>query len=705
MNIKGIIQLGICCAGLLTLGAGSLNAWAKNEKIDREALVARHNPALSTINPESPFTLGNGHFAFTADVTGLQSLGDWYYKKGIPLETKARKAWYTRSNKNNYTLKDASVEYGAYGTTISLPTNMNGQAGQWLRKNPHDLPLAKIGFLLDKKSLVPAQLSHIEQTLDLWRGELKSQFFLQDKAVSVLTVAHGVRDIVAAKIESPLVKSGRLSISLDFPRGYDLGVKNTPKIDWHHGDEHSTKLIKSTKNSATFSRTIDSEQHLVHLAWQGSAKLIKIKEHRYQLKPLASEDFNFSVEFFPAMKSKTQGFKNIQASAKKMWKDYWLSGAVVDFSGSKNANAKELERRVVLSQYLLGVQSRAKTPTQETGLTSSSWYGKHHTEMAWWHAAHWTLWGRDEHTERVLTWYINKLDSARKVAKSQSLKGARWSKMVGPENRESPGGNPLIIWNQPQVIHLAELLYQSNPEKKTLQRYATLVEETAMGLSSMLVWEKDKSRYSLMPPIWISQEIYDPTKTQNPSFELSYWRYGLKTAQLWRVRLGKKENLEWARQLTALAALPQKNGKYVAMESIPDTFDNIASRHDHPTMLAPYGLLNDATVDKMVMRQTLQAVLDSWDWKEKIWGWDYPMIAMTAIRLGEQQLALELLLKNAPHNRYLPNGHCPQEGANLAVYLPANGALLAAVAMLVSHWDESESPGWKIRSEGFKRLM
>ena len=56
--------------------------------------------------------------------------------------------------------------------------------------------------------------------------------------------------------------------------------------------------------------------------------------------------------------------------------------------------ARELERRVVLSQYLTRVNSAGSTPPQETGYTLNSWYGKHHHEMRWWHQAHFALWQR-----------------------------------------------------------------------------------------------------------------------------------------------------------------------------------------------------------------------------------------------------------------------------------------------------------------------
>ncbi|MFC1642704.1 hypothetical protein ACFL5O_08490 [Myxococcota bacterium] len=115
------------------------------------------------------------------------------------------------------------------------------------------------------------------------------------------------------------------------------------------------------------------------------------------------------------------------------------------------------------------------------------------------------------------------------------------------------------------------------------------------------------------------------------------------------------------------------------------------------TMAAPLGLLPGFGVDPAVMRRTLDAVAATWDWDAQSWGWDYPMLAMTAARLGDPDLAVDLLLKDGPNNAYMPNGHCPQPSADLAVYLPANGALLSAVAMMAKGWDgapEGPAPGF-----------
>jgi hypothetical protein len=433
---------------------------------------------------------------------------------------------------------------------------------------------------------------------------------------------------------------------------------------------------------------------------------------------------DLTVTFAPSSPDATT-VDDVLAASRAHWPAFWKRGGAVDLNGSTDPRAFELERRVVLSLYLTAIQSVASIPPQETGLTCNTWYGKHHTEMIAWHTAHFALWGRADLLARNLEWYREQLPVARDLAKQRALRGARWPKMTGPEARESPGGNPLIVWNQPHPIQLSELLYRSAPNADTLARYRELVFETADALASMVQLD-ESGHYSLGPPLWIAQEIYDQRTSQNPSFELAYWSWALQTAQRWRERLGLAREPHWDDIVARLAPLPVSEGLYVALASNPDTFRNIESRHDHPTMLAPLGLLPGPGVDIPTMRRTLDAVWSQWDFETKIWGWDYAMIAMTAARLGETEKAVEILLRDAPNNAYLGNGHCPQRsdmvtkpgggpGRNeIAVYLPANGALLTAVAMMAQGWDDAPkgvlAPGfpkdgrWSVKSEGLKKL-
>jgi hypothetical protein len=112
-------------------------------------------------------------------------------------------------------------------------------------------------------------------------------------------------------------------------------------------------------------------------------------------------------------------------------------------------------------------------------------------------------------------------------------------------------------------------------------------------------------------------------------------------------------------------------------------------------------------IDVGVMRQTLDDVWARWDWKST-WGWDYPMMAMTAARVGEPARAVDALLMAVQKNRYLRNGHNVQDKERLPLYLPGNGGLLYAVALMAAGWDgeSAQAPGfprdgsWPVRTEG-----
>jgi hypothetical protein len=111
------------------------------------------------------------------------------------------------------------------------------------------------------------------------------------------------------------------------------------------------------------------------------------------------------------------------------------------------------------------------------------------------------------------------------------------------------------------------------------------------------------------------------------------------------------------------------------------------------------------------MRRTLHRVMTDWDWNST-WGWDFPMIAMTAARLGEPDIAVDVLLKDTVKNTYLVNGHNFQS-SRLPIYLPGNGALLTAISMMAAGWDgapDVEAPGfprngqWEVKWENLRSL-
>jgi beta-xylosidase len=689
--------------------------------VDRKAWVTRHNPTLKKYDATSPLSVGNGGFAFGVDITGLQTFADLYYREGMPLETLSRGIWHTQPNPNHYKLSDANRNFiMPDGRELGFPTNQSSPAGDWLRKNPHNHPLGQLALEWvkeDGSTLAAEDIQNPEQTLDLWRGVITTRFKLGGKNVSVTTLVSPDSDTIGLRINSPLVREGKLRVRLAFPRGYDMNVKNTPALDWSHPESHQSVLLDTGPATAFIKRTIDETRYSVII----NAPATRVGPHEFRISgDGVGETLDFAVQFLPGDKPAPvalSSYAKLLLDATAHWEQFWNTGAAIDFSGSTNPLAQKLEERIVLSLYLMAAQMAGEVPPQESGLACSTWYGKHHTEMIWWHAAHFALWGHDELLAKNLEWYRARLPEAQALAVSRGLRGARWAKMVGPDDRESPGGNPLIIWNQPHLVYLAELLYRNRPIPKTLAKYRELVFETAECLASMLYFDKQKGQYVLAPPLWIAQEIYDPASSRNPAFELSYWRWALGVAQQWRERLKLPRDKKWDDLIAHMAPLPTKEGKYVALESHPDTWDSVKSRQDHPSMLMPLGFLpGGPDVDRETMARTLDAVMNTWDWETKIWGWDYPMIAMTAARLGKPDLAMDVLLRNGPNNRYLPNGHCPQAGGDrkyeIAAYLPANGAFLSAVALMVSGWDgaKEQNPGipkdgtWTVRTEGLRPL-
>jgi hypothetical protein len=190
--------------------------------------------------------------------------------------------------------------------------------------------------------------------------------------------------------------------------------------------------------------------------------------------------------------------------------------------------------------------------------------------------------------------------------------------------------------------------------------------------------------------------------TRNPTFELAYWRFGLATAQQWRERLNLPPDPRWADVLARLSPLPQLDGLYLMQEGMIDTYTKW--NWEHPALLGAYGPQPGDGVDHETMRRTLKKVMEVWDW-DRCWGWDFPMAAMTAAKLGEPEIAVKALMIDSPKNRYLPNGHVYQR-PNLTAYLPANGGLLGAVAMMSQSASGFPSDGkWSVRSENLQTLL
>lgn len=666
--------------------------------IDRKATVSRHNPLLRDFAPLSPLSAGNGEFAFTADLTGLQTCPE-IYENAIPLCTQSQWGWHTSPLPSG--LDPAAFRmtpFDTYGRAAGYPAGATGQKDlyDWLRENPHRLNLGRVGFHLRR-----SEISETEQRLDLWTGILVSRFRAKGSAIEVRTCCHPSEDTLAVEVSSP---NGQIpDILLEFP----YGSPSMSASDWTHPDAHSTEAGQAGRNHVRLIRKLDRDTHYVSVAWNGDAALTRENRHRFVLRP-AGARLELGIRFSLTPVATPPSLDAFRAS-ETHWSNFWTRGGAIDLSASADSRARELERRIVLSQYLTAIQCSGSLPPQETGLTCNSWYGKFHLEMHWWHAAHFALWDRLPLLERSLDYYARILPRARHTAAQQGYAGARWPKMTDPSGRESPSPiGPLLIWQQPHIVYFAELVHRAKPGRETLERYQQIVDQTAAFCASYAHHDAARDRYVLGPPLIPAQENHRPEDTWNPAYELAYWSWALATAQRWRERLGSKRDPKWDDIRAKLSKFPIRDGVYLAHENCPETFTE--KNTDHPSMLAALGVLPGEGIDRETMRRTLKKVLAEWRWPTT-WGWDYPMAAMTAARLGEAAMAIDLLLLEAPKNRYLPNGHNWQRDT-LPLYLPGNGGLLMATAMMAAGWDNGPSepapgfPGdWNVRVEGIRRMI
>jgi hypothetical protein len=707
----------LALSAVLFAATGHRAAKAQAPPIDRQALVTRHNVVHRSADAKHFLQVGNGEFAYSFDVTGMQTL-DRTFEHPVPLHTMSNWGWHSFPNTDDYKYEQTLSEFDVQGRKVSYADRQNTRAGEYFRASPHRFNLARIGLWWEGQdgggatAADRAEFTEIEQTLDLWTGVATSRFKFRGEPVTVTTAAQPARDAIAIHIESPLVASGKLGVAVRF--SYPRGEWGPAVDDFTKPAAHQSEWSSPSEGRLWCKRALDQTRYAVELNADASAEWAELGPHGRRVVWLGAEAGDLVVDFEGGWLALAPNGSpreddlgpQIRDASAAHWKEFWSAGGALDLSGTDDPRASEIERRVVLSQYLTAIQN-GSLPPQETGLVTNSWFGKQHLEMHWWHAAHFALWGRPEILEKSLAWYQQILPQARRIAERQGYKGVRWPKMSGPDGVSSPSGvGEFLAWQQPHFIALAELVHRANADaqqqKQILDRYGELVQESAAFMADYVQWDADGKTCHLGAPLIPAQENYKPRVTSDPTYELAYWHWALSVAQQWRERDGQQRDPEWDRVIAGLAKPLVREGRYAAVAVEP--FTNTA---DHPSMLCAYGVLPQTPlIDPAIMRATAEWVEDdaNWNWKST-WGWDFPVVAMTFARCGDPERAVNALLRDTPKNTYLPNGHNYQE-ERLPLYLPGNGGVLAATALMAAGWDGGPArsgPGfpadWKVRYE------
>ena len=675
--------------------------------IDRHSVVERHNVVSEKLDVKSPAQVGNGEFAFSVDITGLQTF--------VPFNTMSQWGWHSDPVPEGTKVENFKGQMvDTWGKMVKYPLvneedNEQKALSNWLSGNPHRINLGRISFSLkntDGSKVNSEELQNCRQEHNLWTGIISSYFEIGGIPVYVKTACHPNRDLIGVSIKSELINSGRLSVELEFPfasasnsRGGDyIGIWNQPGL-------HQTEIdIKN--NQVNLSRILDNDKYYVSLKWSTKIQFNKdsLNPHKFELIP-ERDSMQFVCAFSPkAISEKLLTTEECLAASKTGWAEFWSSGAAIDLSGSTDPRWMELERRIVLSQYVMKVNEAGSLPPQEAGLVNNGWYGRFHFEMIWWHGVHWALWNRWGQVDKSLGIYQRFLESAKKRAEEEGYQGARWPKCTAYNNSEWPHPcHSFLIWQQPHVMYFAELDYRLHPTRETLEKWKDIVFNTADFLASFAHYDTTKGEYVLGPPlIPVSENIEYPV-TINPTFELSYWRFGLRIADLWYTRLNMKPPKILGTVMNNLAPLPVEDSLYVLHEGVKEMWSKY--NYEHPALIGTYGMLPGDGVDRKIFENTFNKVVSVWNFK-RVWGWDFPILAMAAARLNKPEEAVDLLL----HENFNFDQHGLATGPGSPFpYFPANGGLLTAIAMMAGGWDGSEgdAPGfpkngnWIIKYEDF----
>lgn len=263
-----------------------------------------------------------------------------------------------------------------------LPNPAQNDITNWLRQNPQRINLGNIGLFFGGAQVSEDDLVDRTQLLDLWTGSLVSTFTYNGSRIRVETRASSHSDTVGVSIESDLLAAGSLGLFFDFPYP-DVNYFDAPFVGvWNATTNHSTSL-RTSGNQFSILHTLDNNSYVMTAEWEGQGQISGPADgtHRYFLTTIGSTKLNLTADFSPAGVPSVATFNSLKEDAESWWDDYWTSGAFIDLTSANSTNATELQRRIILSQYLLAVNSASSYPPQESGLVNNGWWGKFHVRF------------------------------------------------------------------------------------------------------------------------------------------------------------------------------------------------------------------------------------------------------------------------------------------------------------------------------------
>ncbi len=584
--------------------------------------IIKYNLKFNHIDSKNPVTIGNGDFAITLDQTGTQSLYEIY--KDIPLSTMSNKNWFYKDKKD---IKPSYVDGKAY-MLFNLDNDPNYQIN---RQYPFKYSFMQI-LLYDNDKLIDINnIKDVKQELDLYKGIVTSSFNYKEKINKTISFIYQDHDEFNFKLQSDNLN---LALKFNYPsytkNGYRLDILPNVLVK-----EDRITLLYDDKNSLSFKLKSSSNYQIVE-------------------NTLIFDDNN--VSFSLALDEIKEG---------KLLDEFWKcdNGIIID--------NEELVKKMVLSKYLLHVNSTGIYPPQESGLTYNCWNSKFHLEM---HLIH-SLWNiYNNHVGDLVKsfdYYLSIMPSSLKRASLNGYKGLRFPKMTGPDGEDSPSNiGPLLIWQAPHILFMLQEIYYLYNKENIIKKYEPLISGTIDFMISFLTL-KD-SKYQMLDPLLEACESIPLDRCQNPSFELEYWRYTLERQPKIDTVLYGHQRYDYLDITSKIITPKEDDDIYLKTYGVIDKYDLYK---DHPTEGFLMSFFKSKIVDKEKMVKTIDYILKNMD-LSSYWGWDFPFLGLSLLNCGEIEKSIEVTQLNTINNQYLYNGYNTSPRDDLKAYLPGNGAFL-----------------------------
>ena len=138
------------------------------------------------------------------------------------------------------------------------------------------------------------------------------------------------------------------------------------------GDPTRTTTMETSSKHALIKQKVNENAHYLNIRWAqaggsltGPVGVAAGGANQYHFSVAGSSALEMTVEFSPDPDHfQDTDTDMVQRRSLMGWRKYWAEGAFIDMTRTHNENATELQRRIILSQYLLAVNSAGRDEVQ-----------------------------------------------------------------------------------------------------------------------------------------------------------------------------------------------------------------------------------------------------------------------------------------------------------------------------------------------------